>query len=182
MSSATNTMMGEFGIGTTLIGGLTSALGNIFSGEAQQKMYDYQAGIAKLNEKIANQNAAYASNVGELQAGQFGYKAAAQLGMIRAGQGSRGLDVNTGSNLQVQKSQELLSGTEMTAIRSNAAKTAYDYKVQGTQFAAQANLDTLAGQNALSAGFIGATSSILGAASSASSEWLQGAKMGLWGG
>ena len=176
-----NTAIGAGNMGLSLLSSFTTALGSIFSGEAQQKMYDYQAGIARLNEAIAEQNSAYTVKVGELQAGQFGYKAAQQLGMIRAGQGSRGLDVNTGSNKQVQSSQELLSATEMTAIRSNAARTAYDYRVQATEFSAQSALNIYAGQNALAAGYLGATSSLIGGASAVSNEWLQGQRLRLWG-
>jgi hypothetical protein len=49
------------------------------------------------------------------------------------------------------------------------------------QYTSQAQLDTLAGRNARTSGMIGAASSILGGASSVSSEWLRGQSLGLWG-
>lgn len=167
------------GIGTTLLGGLTSAFGDILGGQSQQEMYDYQAGIARLNAQIAYQNATYASNVGEIQAMQAGLQGGQQLGKIKAAQSASGLDVNTGSNKAIQVSQAQVIGQNTAAIRSNAAKTAYNYEVQGVGFEAQASLDTLAGQNARTAGVIGAFSSIVGAASSVSSEWLRGSQLGL---
>ena len=75
-----NTTLGEFSIGGTILGSLTSAFGGYEAGQDEKKMYDYQAGVARLNAQIADQNAQYASDVGELQAGAYGYKAARRLG------------------------------------------------------------------------------------------------------
>ena len=176
-----NTDMGYVGIGSTVLGGITSIYGDIMQGQAEKKAYDYQAGVARMRAQIAEGNAQYASDVGELQAGAYGYKAAQQLGTIKAVQGSHGLDVRSGSALQVQQSQQLISQTDMTAIRSNAAKTAFNYRQEAQQDVAQASLDTMAGSNAATAGILKADSSFLSTVSSVSSEWLQGAKSGLWG-
>ena len=177
-----NTLMGGVGMGVTFLGGITSAIGAFVQGQAQQEMYNYQAGVARLNAQIADQNATYTRQVGELQAAQAGLAGAQRMGQIRAAQGASGLDVNTGSAKQVQQSQGQITSMDMTAIRSNAAKTAYNYEVEGTQYIAQANLDTVAGKNARTSGMINAYSSILGSASSVSSEWLRGQSLGLWNG
>ena len=173
--------MGFGGMFSTFLGGLTSAFGAYQEGQAEKKMYDYQAGVARLNTQIAEQNATYASQIGELQAGQYGYRAGQIAGQIKSAQGSHGLDVRSGSAKDVQDSQRLMSQTEMTNIRSNAAMTAYNYRNQAVSSTAQAGMDTLAGRNVASAGMVKASSSILGAASSVSSEWLQGQKYGMWG-
>lgn len=179
MADATN--IGYLQMGTTFLGSLTSAFGAFMGGEAQQQMYDYQAGVAKLNAQIAEQNATYARNVGEMQAMQVGLEGGQRMGQIRAAQGASGLDVNTGSAKQVQTSQAQITGTEVAAVRSNAAKTAYNYQVEGVQYQTQAQLDTLAGQNARTAGMVGAMSSIVGGASSVANEWLRGQQLGMWG-
>lgn len=179
MSSTANA--GFAGIGATLLGGLTSAFGSLIGGQDQQEMYNYQAGIANLNAQIAYQNATYASNVGEIQAAQAGLQGGQQLGKIKAAQSASGLDVNTGSAKQIQTSQAEVIQQNTAAIRSNAARTAYNYETQAVGYKAQANLDTLAGQNARTAGVIGAFSSIVGAASSVSSEWLRGNQLGMFG-
>src|SRR5208337_837529 len=143
-----NTAMGGMGMASTFLGGLVSAFGAFEGGQAQKQMYDYQAGIAQFNEQIAQQNSEYAIQVGEIQAQQAGLKGAQQLGLIKSGQSAAGLDINTGSAAQVQASQKAITGLDVAAVRSNAAKTAYNYRVQAVQFGAQAGLDTLAGQNA----------------------------------
>lgn len=172
----------SLGMGLTAGGGIAGALGSFAGGISQQQMYNYQAGIARLNAQIAQQNATYARQVGENQAERFGLQAQARLGRIKVAQASSGLDVNTGSPKQVYDSQRLLSQMDIATIRSDAAKTAYNYEVQGVQFGAQANLDTIAGQNARISGLIGAESSILGAASSLTGQYLRGAQLGIFGG
>ena len=169
------------GLASSLASGLIGASGASASGAAQQQMYNYQAGVALLNKQIAEQNAEYTRNVGELQATKYGLQAAQQLGRIKVAQAASGLDVNSGSAAQIRSSQEMLTRTDLTQIRSNAAKTAYNFEAQGAQYGAQATLDTMAGMNARSAGMVNAASSIIGAAGSISSEWLQGQRLGAWG-
>ena len=176
------TQIGEAGMGATAGGGILSAFGSISSGIANEKMFDYQASIARLNEQIDKQNATFASEAGEQQAFQSGLRGKQQMGQIVAAQGASGLDVNSGSAKQVQTSQGTITRLNSDVIRSNAAKTAYSYETQATLAGAQANVYQMAGANALEAGYIGAGSSVLGAASSVSSEWLKGQQTGLWGG
>lgn len=175
------TQGGEFGMATTGIGAGIKAFGDISGGFAQQQMYDYQAGVARMNAQIAEQNATYATQVGDIQAANAGLQGGQLMGRIKAAQSATGLDVNTGSALEVRKAQAGVTRQNVNAIVSNAAKTAYNYKVEGVQFQSQAQLDTLAGRNARTAGMIGGLSSIIGGASSISSEWLRGQQLGLWG-
>jgi hypothetical protein len=176
-TTTTNSNTGTAGMFATAAGGIGKAISAISTGESQQQMFDYQAGIANLNAQIASQNSNYATQIGELQAADAGISGAQKMGQIKAAQGASGLDVNTGSAVDVRNSQALVTGQNIAAIRSNAAKTAYDYRVQGVGFGAEAQLDTFAGKNASEAGFINAGSSIIGTASSVSSEWLQAQKL-----
>jgi hypothetical protein len=180
-NTGNNALLGEAGIGSTLLGGITSAVSGFVQGEDQQQMYNYQAGVARLNSQISQQNATYATQVGDIQAEQAGLQGAQRMGKIKSAQGASGLDVNSGSNKQVQTSQAQITSTDQTAIRSNAARTAYNYENMAVGFGAQANADTIAGQNARSAGLLNAGSSLLSSASSVSSQWLRGQSLGMWG-
>lgn len=173
--------VGTIGLGATALGGVTSAFGSIATGKSQKAMYDYQSQVAQLNSQIAKQNAEYALGEGSAQAQKFGIKAAAQGGQIRASQASAGIDVGSGSAAKVQESQKMLAHMDMDTIRSNAAKTAYNYETQSSQFESQANIYQMAGENASKAGMINAASSIVGTIGSVSSKWLQGQSLGLWG-
>jgi hypothetical protein len=174
--------VGSIGLGTSLAGGLLSAFGAERQGQAQQQMYNYQAGVARINSKIDLQNRDYALDQGERQAGIEGMKGAQVAGQIRAVQGASNIDVNSGSNARVQDSQRAITGIDLAQIRANAAKVAYDFSVKSDMDLNQASLDVMAGQNAKTAGDINATASILGTIGSVSSKWGAGQQAGMWGG
>ena len=67
-----------------------------------------------------------------------GIAGAAQAGQIKAAQGASGVDVNSGSAKEVQTSQHLVSQMDLNTIREKAAKTAYDFSVQATNYENQA--------------------------------------------
>jgi hypothetical protein len=171
---------GSVGIGASLAGGLLSAFGNEKQGQAQQTMYNYRAQVAKINADIDRQNAAWARTKGEVEATQYGMKASQQRGAIRAAQGASNIDVNSGSAVDVQRSQEKIKDIDLAQIRSNAAKVAYDYETKATMDENQSRLDTMAGSYAKQAGDIAALGSIIGTASTVSSKWQQGKSIGLW--
>lgn len=166
------TAMATVSLGSTAAGGITGAIGSLFGGSAQSNMYKYQAGIAAMNAQIAQQNANYDLAVGEVQAQQSGMKTRAVIGATRAQQGASGLDVNTGTAVQVRASEAELGAEDMALIRSNAAKRAYGDEVTAVQDTAQSELDTYAARNSQTAGVIGAFSSVLGAGGSISSKWV----------
>lgn len=172
--------IGMIGMGSSLAGGLLSSFGAHDAGQRQQQMYNYQAQVAQINAGIDRQNAEYALNRGEQEAQKFGIQAGQQRGQIIAHQGASNIAVGSGSNAEVVRSQDLLTRMDLTQIRSNAAKTAYDYNVKATMDTNQATLDTMAGQNAAIAGDINAASSLLGTAGSVSDKWLKGRQSGMW--
>lgn len=176
----TPTSLGSFGIGTTLVGGLLSAFGANKQAKATSDMYLYQAQVAKINSDIDKQNAAYARTVGEQNAIRQGLKGGQQVAAIRASKAASGLDVNTGSAADVQRSQEKINEMDLDQIRSNAAKTAYDYEVQSTMDLNQAGLYSRAASNAKSSGGINALASLIGTAGSVSDKWLKGTQMGIF--
>ena len=170
------------GMGAVAAGGITSAIGNVFQGQATSQSYQYQAQIAQINSQVAKQNAAYATEVGEVDAQQSGMQTRAQIGQTKAIQGSSGLDVNTGSGAAVRTSEAEIGVENQNIIRANAAKQAYGYEVNAAQFTNQASLDIASGANAVTAGKIGAFSSILGGVGSVASKWSQASTAGMFSG
>lgn len=172
--------MAVVGIGATIAGGITQAAGAKAAGQAALQQNNYQAGVAEINQKIALQNADYARNQGEIQSVQYGIKSAQRQGAIRAGQGASGIDVNSGTAVDVRASQKLTSDMDLAQIRTNAAKTAYDFDAQAVGFENQAGLYRMAGANAVTASNYQATASILGTVSSVASKWTQGSQVGMF--
>lgn len=168
------------GMAATAGGGVMGAIGSIMGGDAQANMYKYQAGVAKVNQQIAAQNAEWALKSGDVEAQQAGLKARYEIGTAKTEQAASGFDVNAGSAKLTRQSMQEVGTENEEIIRANTAKRAYGFQVQGIQEEAQANLDTMAAQQSKEAGMIGAFSSILGSASSFSSKWTQGKSIGIF--
>lgn len=174
--------IGALSLGTSVAGGILGAVGASRTAEANAQMYGYQAQVARINAQIDKQNADYARNVGEQNAQIAGLKGAQQFGQIRAAEGASGLDVNSGSNAEVQASQRKITQMDVNTIRSNAAKTAYDYEVKSVNDLNQAGLYDAAASNAKAAGSINVAASLIGAAGTVATRWQAGAQSGLFAG
>jgi len=135
---------------------IVAAAGTAAAARSQQMSYDYQAQVAQNNQKIANQNATYAVQRGQIMEQQKRTQTAQLIGQERAVAGATGLDVNTGSNKNVQESTAQLGEFDAQVIRNSAAREAYGYTVQGLNYGAQGQLDAMNASNALTAGLIGA--------------------------
>lgn len=129
----------------------TSAVANGYATSAADKA---NAKIAEQNSGIATQNAAFAAQEGESNAGQQSIQNRAASSQIKANQGAGGVDVNTGSNANVQASEAEIGQLNTMTIRSNAARQAYGYQTQAVGFEGQAAADRSAGKNAITSGFI----------------------------
>ena len=169
-------------LGATALGSLTSASGASFTGQAQANMYNYQAGVAQINQQIMQQNASWATEEGEVQAQQEGMKTRAQIATTEATQGAGNLDVASGSDARVRASELEIGEEDQALIRSNAAQKAYGFEVQGFQYSAQASADTASASNSLTAAKYNVTSSLLGGAGSVATKWLQGSQAGIFSG
>lgn len=167
-------------IGASALGAGTSAFGALQSGNANSKMYQYQAGVAKMNENIARSDADYTRAVGETEAQASGMKTRFTLGKIIAQQSGSGLDVNSGSNRDVQESEQAIGSHDESVIRSNAAKRAYGYEVEAANTSAQGEIYKASASQSKTAGAISAASSILGGVSSVSGKWLQAKQVGIF--
>ena len=173
--------LGTIGMAASGASGAAGIFSSLFGGSAKSDAYKYQSSMAWQNAAIAKQNQKYALDIGEQQAEKAGIAGAAQAGQIKAAQGASGVDVNSGSAKQVQDSQHLVSQMDLNTIREKAAKTAYDFSVQATNYENQARGYDKAASNAKTEGILGAVSSFIGTVGSVSSKWLQGQQLGMWG-
>ncbi|HXK17477.1 MAG TPA: hypothetical protein VNG33_06735 [Polyangiaceae bacterium] len=148
----------------TVAGGLMSATGQMQSANATRTAALYQAQVAQNNATIANQNAAWATGAGQAQTAASGLQTRAQVGGIKAAEAAAGVDVGSGSALDVRSSARDLGELAALTLRSNAARQAYGFTTQSQSDTAEAALEKqLAGQ-AIPAGEIGAASTLLSTA------------------
>jgi len=143
--------------GSVLSGGI-SAGGKIMSGMAAQDAANYRAAVA-------NNMATYSEKVGAVKAQAQGMKVGQILGQQRAAQGASGLDVNSLSAVDTRATAAEMGRLDELTILNDATN-----KAKGLR--AQADLDKMSGENSMLEGWIGASSSIAGAATSVSDKWL----------
>ena len=171
---------GAVGIGSSIFGATTSAAAANQQAQAQFGMNQYQAQVATINQQVQLQNADFARQQGSITAMNYGLSTGQNIGQTKAAQASSGFDVNSGSAAQVRSSERNVENLNLNQIRANTALTAYNYDVGASAQSNQAGLYRLAGTNAVAAGNIAATSSIIGGASSVATKWMQASSLGMF--
>lgn len=158
-----------------VVSGLASAglgvYGAIQQGQAQQEAAAYQAQVARNNQIVAEQNAAYARAAGAAQEATQRMRTASLLGKQKAAMAANGFDVNSGTNLDITGATAALGEQDALTIRNTAARTASGYVQQGQDFGTQAGMLDMQRRNAATAGTIGGAASLLGGASAFADKW-----------
>lgn len=166
-------------IGANVVGGILGYKSAKSQASATSNEMLYKAGIADINSRIAKQNADYERTVGEREAQSYGMKARTQAGKIKVAQSASGLDINSGSNLQVQQGQQKITGMDMATIRANAARRAFGYETESFNQAESGKMLRTGASNVKKSGDIAAAASIIGSASSVAGKWMQAKQYGL---
>ena len=143
------------------IGTIAGAAGTVMSGVAAGKAADYQAKVAENNAKTAEQNAAYSAHAGVTQAENASKREAAKGAAIKAAMAANGVDVNTGSDLDVTQSQRQEGLLNTQNVEQNALLQVYGYRTQATNYQAQAELDKQTAHDAPIGAAFGAAGSLL---------------------
>ncbi len=159
--------------GTSAVGGIVGAVGALNSGSANSDSAMYQAAVARNNSTVAEQNAQYALEAGKRQESAQRQKTAQMIGAQRANMAANGIDIGSGSALNLQADSRLVGEMDALTIRNNAERQAYNYRVQAGDFTANSGLLTQQASNARRAGNTNAFTSIVGGASSVADKWLK---------
>lgn len=156
---------------SAVIGGISKANADQQAANAQAQASQYQAGVALQNQQIANQYAAMETARGEQLAQQKETETAQRQGAIKTAAGASGLDPGSGSSLRLSEDTLAMGRLDAQTIRYNASKASYGFKVQGMNYANQANLDMMTASNAKEAGNLAAFSDIIAAGGQVASKW-----------
>ena len=143
-----------------LAGAGVSAVGTYEAGH-------FQSEVARNNAIIAKQNADYARTAGGEQAAIASRKGAAQGAALKTGLAANGVDVNSGSAVDVEAGARETSKLDAETVLNNAELQAYGYTTQATNFKAQSAQDE-------AGGIWGAAGSLLSNASSIGGKWSGG--------
>lgn len=152
-------------------GAATSAYGSIQQGRAQSAQADYQSAVGRNNAIIAEQQARDAEERGAAAETAQRRQTAQLAGHQRAAMAANGVDLSSGSPLDILGDTAQFGELDALTVRSNAAREAYGFRNQGAQFTADAGAAKLAGKNAKSASYISAGSTILTSAGQMAGNW-----------
>jgi len=154
--------------------GAIGALGSIEQSRSSAAAAGYNSQVAAQNAALATQNASFAGAQGEQETAAEGAKTKAAVGATLANEGASGINVDTGSNVNVRESEAKLGMLNALTIRSNAAKSAYGYQTQSVSEQGQANLLKAQKSSDTLGGYLSATGNVLGGVSNAAkySTWL----------
>lgn len=162
------------------IGAAVSAYGAVQSAEAQKTAAQYQAQVASNNATIASYNASAAIQTGNTQLQAAQEQASQHQGMIRAVMGAGGIDLNSGSALRNQQGVAEVDTLNEQTITSNAARSAWNYENQGADYSATANLETMQGEQAQTAGLMSGFSSLISGAGSFATNYSKDQQSGVF--
>lgn len=143
VAAATATSTTGLAVGTAAMSGVSSAI----QANAQQQTAEYQSQVDANNAKMAGWNASAAIQQGQFQAEQQGLQSAQLLGQQRVSVAANGLSPDSGSAIDQMASTRFLNSMDVSTIQNNAARAAWGYDVQGSNFLAQSGLDKWEAQN-----------------------------------
>jgi hypothetical protein len=154
-------------IAATVGSGVMAAGGAIQQGRAQKQQANYQAAVERNNATIAGWQAEDAQHRGQIEEQRQRLQTARLRGAQRAGMASNGVEIDSGSPLDVLMDTAQLGELDALTVRSNAEREVYGLRNQQSNLTAQSGLTRLAGRNAQQASYISAGSSLLSTAATA---------------
>lgn len=150
-----------------------SAVSASNSAKAEQAGLNYQADVAANNAQIAEWQAQDAIRQGQEQEQNSRLQYAATKGTQRAALAANGVALDEGSAVDILASTDYLNEMDASTIQANAARSAWGYRTQGTNYSDNAAA-LRAGAGAISPGSA-AGMSLLGSAGQLSSTWYKNA-------
>ena len=154
-----------------MAGAGVSAVGTVAGGIATQNASNYQAAVANNNAIVAQQNATRAEQAGSAAAENQSLKGSAELAKVKVAQAANGVDVNSGSALDVQVGERETNQLDTETVFQNDLMKAYGYRVNAENFHSEAELDTAKADEAVPASVLSATGGLLSSASSIGGKW-----------
>jgi len=185
-SVSASTILAGASLAAGVAGTGLSVMGQVQQQQAQQQAMAQQAAQARYQQQVAQQNQAYAQQQGERQAADAKQRGAIaeanrrqllgqQLGEQTARLAGQGTDLD-GSPTDILGDTAAAGEFDALTIRSNAAREAYGYKLQGEMAGAgYGNEATMAGYKAANSSYtpsyLGAGASLLAGASNVGEKW-----------
>lgn len=161
-------------VAVSAVGVGASVMGASAQADAQSKNLAYQAAVARNNTILAQRASADALARGQVAQQNQAAAGRQLLGKERATLASNGVDVNSGSALDITTDTAGENKLDQLTVLSNAQREADGFTAQGGNFNAQAALDTAAADNQGS----GVLGTAFAGAGSVAAKWYDFSKLG----
>lgn len=172
MGVETGQMLQGFGAGFQAVGAYGQSKASSATRSAAARA---EGQIALQNAQMSGWQAEDAIDRGETAAMQVQQRGAQIKGSQRAAMAANGVDLGVGSALQVITDTDYLTSIDATTVANNAAREAWGYRVQQSQYGAKgANSLAAAGsieKNAGSDAWLAAGTSLVGSATQVAASW-----------
>jgi hypothetical protein len=155
----------------TAIGTVVSAAGAVQQGRAASAAATADANAADQNAKIATRQAEIAAQNGAQEERETRRRGLAVAGAQRAAYSANGLDISSGSPLDVLTDTGRQSELDALQVRRNAANEVWGYQAQSTNYSNQANASRATAKNARRAGNMAAVGQLLTGATKMSEQF-----------
>lgn len=152
-----------------------SAAGSASSAKAQQAGLNYQADVSANNAQVAEWQAQDAIRQGQEQEQQSRLRYATTKSTQRAALAANGVAVDEGSAVDILTSTDYVDELDAATIQANAARSAWGYRTQGTNYSDNATA-LRAGAGAVNPGSA-AGLSLLGSSGQVAQGWYQYSKV-----
>lgn len=159
-------------LASSIGGGILGVFGADKKADAESAAYAYKAQVARNNAIIAERNATAAREAGAVKGQINDLKTKSLIAQQLVTQAASGLDVNTGTAVNVRESTHDVGRLDTLTIIANAGKEAVGYLTQAAGFQAEAQLNEASGKYAREAGDINIMSSLLGSATSVTDKYV----------
>lgn len=163
----------EASLAATVLGGVTSAYGQIQQGKAAKSQADYEAAIQRNNAIRADFLAEDAIERGKINEQQQRLRGRLLIGQMRAVLASSGQVIDEGSAGQLIEDQAGISELDALNVRNIAKREAQGFRIQSTNFESSANLTRLSGESARRASRTAAAGTLLSSGGKVASKWYQ---------
>lgn len=124
-----------------------TAIGGIQQASAQRAAASAEAQAADQNARVAQQQAEQARQIGNIEEERQLRRVRAALGAQRAALAANGLDINTGSALDLQAETAGFGAADALNLRANALRQAWGFEVDATNSKNRARAARAQGRN-----------------------------------
>lgn len=161
--------MGQAGAIMGIFGAIQSGIGSYFAAESAKQNLEFQANMAAINARMAENTAQSIFSAGQKQAGMVSQKYGQVKGSAKASQAARGIQAGVGSAAEEIASIDLAKETDMLTINANTVRQAWAARTQSVN--AQ-NESLLKGTTAESISpFSAMSTSLISSASQVAPQW-----------